>query len=305
MAFSFGNLSQYTDELSFELISKAVLTTDLMDKISVRTGLSAGTVAINLMDGDFNVGPRSCGFGASDISGDINFSQVDITIADKQIKMEVCSNDLREYYMSQSMSPSANSADVPGEEIIADYYIQRIKKYNEGFLINGDTADANPGTATGIKAQVTGANGATVPAGAVAWTVANAIDQALDLYDAIDESVKDADDLVMIVSPANYRTLTRALVAADFRHYNFGNGTEELTLPGTNCTVVKSSGLVGSDYVAAGPASFIIAGTGLTDDMSSFGMFEVPSDDVIKVKAYWRLGVAVHQVNVFATNDLA
>ena len=304
MAFNFGTLNAYTDELSFELIGKAVLTTDLMEKIQVRTSLSAGTVAINLLDGDFNVGPRACGFTPS---GDINFSQVDIVIADKQIKMEVCTNDLRQYYTSQYMNPSANAEDVVFEEVIADYYIQKIRKYNEGFLINGDTADATPGTTTGLKSQITG--NATVPAGAAAWTVSNAIDQALDLYDAIDEAVKDMDDLIMVVSPANYRTLMRALVSqgdSGYYHYNFGDGQGPLVLPGTNCEVVKSSGLVGSNFVFAGPASFIIAGTGLESDQdSSFGMFYSPADDVVKVRAYWRLGVAVHQVALFAANDLA
>lgn len=298
MAFDLTALSAYTDELSFELISKAVLTTDLMGQINVRTGLSAGTVAINLMDGDLNVSDRSCGFTPS---GDINFSQVNITIVDKQVKMEVCPTDLREYYLSQKMSPSAvaGGEEVPFEETIAAYYIAKIKNYNEGFLINGD------GTVDGIKAQITGANGATVPAGAAAWTVSNAIDQALDLADAIGEAVKDRSDLIMIMSPANYRTLTRALVAGNFFHYNYADGQADLYLPGTNVKAVKSSGLTSSDYVAAGPAEFIVAGTGLTDDMSSFGMFYAPADDVVKVRAYWRLGVATHQVDQFSTNDLA
>ena len=184
MGYVFDNsITAYTDELSFELISKAVLTTDLMDHIQVRSQLAAGTVAINLMEGDLNVKNRDCGFGASDISGDITFSQVDITIVDKQVKMEVCTNDLRQYYTSQYMNPSANAEDVPFEEIIADYYIQKIRKYNEGFLINGDVNDATPGTTVGLKSLITG--NANVPAGAAAWTVSNAIDQALDLYDAI------------------------------------------------------------------------------------------------------------------------
>ena len=266
MAFDLTALNAYTDELSFELISKAVLTTDLMGQINVRTGLSAGTVAINLMDGDLNVSDRSCGFTPS---GDINFSQVNITIVDKQVKMEVCPTDLREYYLSQKMSPSAvaGGEEVPFEETIAAYYIAKIQNYNEGFLINGD------GTVDGIKGQITGANGATVPAGAAAWTLSNAVDQALDLYDSIGEASKDRSDLIMMVSPANYRTLTRALVAANLFHYNYADGMGDLFIPGTNCKVVKSSGLTGSNYVAAGPAEYIVAGTGLTDDMSSFGMF--------------------------------
>ena len=301
MGFTWTNIDAYTDELSFDLISRAVLTTDLMEKIEVRTGLQAGTVAINLLDGDLNVSNRACGFDTP--SGDINFSQVDIVIADKQVKMEVCTNDLHTYYTSQYMT---NDEDVVFEAVIADYYVQKLRAYNEGFLINGDLADTVPGTTAGLKAQLEAAITAgdiTPPAGAAAWNVGNAIDQALDLYDAIGEEVKDRDDLIMVVSPANYRTLMRALVAADFRHYNFGAG-ESLILPGTNCEVVKSSGLTGSNFVFAGPAGFIIAGTGLTDSQSSFGMFYSPADDIVKVRAYWRLGVAAHQKSVFAANGL-
>jgi len=299
--FDLSGLSTYTDELSLELIAKAVLTTDLMNEIDVRSGLSAGTVAINLMSGDLDVNDLSCGWNPNDptsVSGQVAFTQVDITIADKQVKMELCPEDLRQYWLSQRMSAGADQENVPFEEVIASYYIERVRKYNEGFLINGD------GTALGIKAQVTGANGATVPAGAAAWTVANAVDQALDLFDAIAEEVKDREDLVMMVSPANFQTLRRALVAQNYFHYDQGDG-RTLDLPGTNCKVVKTSGLVGSSYVAAGPAGFIVAGTGLENDASTMSFFFDKGEDVVKFIAKWRLGVAVHQVNVFATNDLA
>lgn len=295
MAFDLTALSTYTDELSLDLIAKAVLTTDLMNELDVRSGLAAGTVAINLMDGDLNVADLACGWNPN---GDVNFSQVDITIRDKQVKMELCPDDLRQYWLSQRMSAAADQEAVPFEEVIAAYYVERIKKYNENFLINGD------GTANGIKAQVTGANGATVPAGAAAWTVSNAVDQALDLFDAIAEEVKDREDLVMLVSPANFQTLRRALVAQNYFHYDQGDG-RTLELPGTNCKVVKTSGLISSDYVAAGPAGFMVAGTGLEDDMSSISFYFDKGEDVVKFIAKWRLGVAVHQVNVFATNDLA
>jgi len=295
MAFDLTALSTYTDETSLDLIAKAVLTTDLMNEIDVRAGLSAGTVAINLMDGDLNVADLACGWNPS---GNVDFSQVDITIRDKQVKMDLCPADLREYWLSQRMSPSAYQESVPFEEVIANYYVERVRKYNEGFLINGD------GTATGIKDQVTALAGANVPATPLAWTPSNAVEQALNIFDAIAEDVKDRDDLIMIVSPANFNTLRRALVAQNYYHYNQGDG-KSLDLIGTNCKVVKSSGLVGSDYVAAGPAGFIVAGTGLQDDMSVMQFFYDRGEDTVKFTAKWRLGVAVHQVNVFATNGLA
>jgi hypothetical protein len=290
MAFDLSNLTAYVDQQSFEIISKAVLTTDLMSEITLRPGLSSGKVAINLLDGDLNVTDRACGFNPS---GDINYSQVEIEIADKQVKMTVCRKDLLDFYMSQQMNPSANAEDIPAEEVIVEYYIKKIKEFNEGYLINGD------GVKLGIRQQVTVANGATSAVSVAAWTPSNALEQALNLYDAIAEASKDRDDLIMIVSPAYYRSLTRALVAANLFHYDSVSGNEVIVLPGTNVKVVKSSGLVGLNYAVAGPAGSIIAGVGLTGDDENFRLMYDPFEDITKVAAYWRLGVAVAEVDQF------
>ena len=63
MAFGFNvaALPAYTDQLSLELISKSVLTTDLLSYLDLRTGLASGTVAINLVDADLPVSALSCG----------------------------------------------------------------------------------------------------------------------------------------------------------------------------------------------------------------------------------------------------
>ena len=298
MAFGFNvaALPAYTDQLSNEIIAKSVLTTDLLQYLDLRTGYTSGTVAINLVDAALPVSALSCGFTPD---GEITYTQVNVTIESLQSKTEVCPEDLRAVYQSAFMSAGTGNDAIPFEEVISGQYAEKLTKYNEGFLINGF------GASLGIKGQITGANGANVPAGAVAWTVANAVDQALDIYDAIDESVKDRDDLIMIVSPANYRTLTRALVAQNLFHYDAVSGNEVVMLPGTNITVVKSSGLVGSDYVAAGPGKMILAATGLQDELDNFVWFYDAGADIMKFRAAWRLGVGVAEVNLFATNDLA
>ena len=298
MAFGFNiaALPAYTDQLSNELIAKSVLTTDLLSYLDVRTGYTSGQMSINLVDADLPVSALSCGWSSD---GEITYTQVNVSIESLQSKTEVCPEDLRSVYQSAFMSAGTGNDEIPFEEIISGQYAEKLTKYNEGFLINGF------GTTPGLKAIITGANGANVPAGAAAWTVANAVDQALDLYDAIDESVKDRDDLIMVVSPANYRTLTRALVAQNLYHFDSVSGNEVLMLPGTNIQIVKSSGLVGSDNVFAGPGKFIIAATGLQDEMDSFVWFYDQGADVMKFRAAWRLGVGVGQVNLFATNDLA
>jgi hypothetical protein len=167
-------------------------------------------------------------------------------------------------------------------------------------LINGF------GTTLGLKGQITSANGANLQGGTpAAWTAQNSVEQALDLYDAIDEAVKDRDDLIMVVSPDAYRALVRGLVASNLYHYDSVSGNDVVELPGTNAKVIKSSGLVGSDYKFAGPGKMILAATGLTDELDSFRFFYDEASDVMKFRSSWRLGVGVGEVNLFATNDMA
>ena len=95
------------------------------------------------------------------------------------------------------------------------------------------------------------------------------------------------------------------LVASNLYHYDSVAGNDVVILPGTNVTVVKSSGLVGSDYKFAGPGKMILAATGLTDELDNFRFFYDEASDVMKFRAAWRLGVGVGEVNLFATNDMA
>ena len=299
MAFGFdiSALPAYTDQLSIDLISKAVLKTDLLDYVDLRSGFTSGTVAINLVDADLPVSALSCGWTSD---GEVTYSQVNVTIESLQSKTEMCIEDLRSVYQSAFMNAGTGNDFLPFEEVISESYADKLRKYNEGFLINGF------GATTGLKAQITSANGATLQGGVpAAWTATNAVEQALDLYDAIDEAVKDRDDLIMVVSPDAYRALVRGLVASNLFHYDSVSGNDVVILPGTNITVVKSSGLVGSDYKFAGPGKMILAATGLTDELDNFRFFYDEASDVMKFRAAWRLGVGVGEVNLFATNDMA
>lgn len=299
MAFGFdiSALPAYTDQLSLDIISKAVLKTDLLDYVDLRSGFTSGTVAINLVDADLPVSALSCGWTSD---GEVTYTQVNVTIESLQSKTEMCVEDLRSVYQSAFMNAGTGNDFIPFEEVISESYADKLRKYNEGFLINGF------GTTTGLKAQITSANGAQLQAGTpAAWTATNAVEQALDLYDAIDEAVKDRDDLIMVVSPDAYRALVRGLVASNLYHYDSVSGNDVVILPGTNVTVVKSSGLVGSDYKFAGPGKMILAATGLTDELDNFRFFYDEASDVMKFRAAWRLGVGVGEVNLFATNDMA
>ena len=296
-SFNIAALTAYTDELSMDLVAKAVLNTDLLSFTDLRTGMTSGTFTINLVDSELPVSALSCGGYPGD--GQVVYTQVPVTIDSLQSKTTLCPEDLRSVYQSAFMSAGTGNDFIAFEEVISESYAAKLTKATEDYLINGF------GATNGLKAQITGANGATVPAGSVAWTVANAVEQALDLYDAIDESVINRDDIIMVVSPANYRILVRALVAQNLYHFSSVEGNEVMILPGTTAKIVQSSGLVGSANVFAGPSKYIIAATGLQDELDSFQFNYSVSADAVLFKAAWRIGVGVSQVNVFATNDLA
>ena len=300
MAYGFNitALPAYTDELSMDLIAKAVLNTNLLQYTDLRTGFTSGAFTINLVDAELPVSALSCGGYPGD--GQVVYTQVPVTIESLQSKTQLCPEDLRSVYQSAFMSAGTGNDFIPFEQVISESYAMKLTKATEDFLINGFGATA------GLKGQITVANGANIALGTpAAWTVSNVVEQALNIYDAIDESVINRDDLIMVMSPSNYRTLVRGLVAQNLYHFPSVEGNEVMMLPGTNVKVVMSSGLVGSNNVFAGPGKFIIAATGLQDELDSFKFVYSNSLDAMLFKASWRIGVGVSQVNVFATNDLA
>lgn len=300
MSLNVTAIPAYTDQLSEVLISKAVLDTNLMEFIDLKSGYSSGSVSLNIVDSTLPVGAFACGTDLG--AGETVYTQVNVQIDDLQSRASSCINDLRGIYQSAFLSPSMANDNMPFEEVLSAQYQEKLSKYNEGFLINGEASIAG---SVGIKGQITAAAGSGVPAAPVAWTVQNAVEQSLDIYDAIDPSVIDRDDLIMVVSNANYRTLVRALVAQNLYGFQSVEGNQILILPGTNIRVVASSGLLSSNYVFAGPGQFITALTGLEDEMSSFKFTYNSFDDLLYFRAAWRLGVGVAQPELFATNGLA
>ena len=286
MSYNLTDLNTYTDEMSFELVSKAVLQTNLMEYSTIRSGLRAGNVAINLLDADISVQDRACGW---DNNGTMTFSQVVIDIAEKQSKQELCPTDLRDYYLSERLSATAYAEEVPFPEVVSNLFVEKIKNWNENYLAT---------QAMNIAGAAIGLGGDCENTIAITDTpdVNNIVAIVLDLFDAIDESVKMRDDLVVLMAPHNFALLRRALVAQNYFHYNQGEGTQdELIIPGTNMKAVQVTltDPAGPYYntMIAGPSKDLVIGVGLEDDFDQLRIFYDQSNDVVKVMAAWRIGV--------------
>lgn len=290
MSFNLTGLTAYTQE-NTDLIAEAILNTEVLKHIAVRTGVSVGTTTINLFSTDFSDAARACGW---DVTTEFAFDQLPVTVSDRQVKQEVCSSDLRAFWLSERMQPGeAGNEEVPFAELISNYYLTGIKKNIEDFI---------------GQELITASAGFAVQGGTpAALTVSNAIEQLNDLYDALDERAKMMDDVIIVLSPANYRTAVRALVAAGtvgMYHYNFADGQGDIYLPGTNAKLVKNSGFAGTNTVVALPGKYAVFCTGLMDDMDKFNMFYDQGMDVVKMTAFYRRGLGVYSPEQCATNGL-
>jgi len=288
MSYNLSSLSTYTDELSFELISKAVLQTNVMNYATIRSGLKFGTTTINLLDGTITVADRSCGWNEA---GNLVYTQVDIDMQEKQTKQALCPTDLRDYYLAERLSASAHAEEVPFEEVVANLFVEKIKKWNEDYL-GGK-----------ILTDITVANGAIDSGQTVASTASTIVDDVMDLIDAVPASVLDREDLGVIMSPAYFNMLRRALTAQNLFHFNPAdtNSNTELMMPGTDFRVIKSSGFSGDGFVA-GPLKDLVIGVGLEDDFDNLKIFYSADNDEVRVMAAWRIGLGVVDVTKWAKN---
>ena len=162
-SFNVSELLAYTDELSLDLISKAVLTTDLLDYVDLRPGFSAGSVTINLVDTTLPVVAADCGNYPTD-GAEVAFTQVPVQISSLMSKATMCVEDLRSKYLGMFMSPGMGNDQVPFESVISDSYAKNLRKANEYYLINGNTDTG----ADGLKAIISG-NANTQAGTPAAW----------------------------------------------------------------------------------------------------------------------------------------
>ncbi len=297
MSFNLSALTAYTDELSPELVTRALLQPQTVSYLTVRPGLTAGTTAINILSGNQDVVDLACGFGAAQVgSNSTAFSQVDLCVVGKMVKEILCPDDLRDFWLSSQMSPSAYQESVPFETQIADYKVRQIGKYIEETLWQGDGVSGS--CLTGLLDQISIANGATDgSAYAGAWTASNSFANVWGLLDLLPNELRQEDDLVMYMSMSQYSKVVQGLmnqgnaIVAQYAQVNntTGNVAQAFTFPGTTCTIFGAPG-INTNQVIVGPKKYVFMGTGLIGDDSNFRFFYDPSLDEVKFMSKWRMG---------------
>lgn len=280
MAFSLATLNNFNLEDSGILIQKAVLGADLLQYVDVRPGYPEATVSVNVLGLTQGFTGAACGWESA---GSTNFTQIEIANTAKSWKQSLCLEDLRQYWLSTQLDPSAFGETLPFEQVIADQMVQETRKYAESLL------------ADKMISQLTVANGAVAgPTGA--FTSANAYDKAIAIIDALPLDVANRDDLMMFMSYANFRYLQTSIVGKNLFHYSTGQTTgtglgQSIIIPGTNVKAVPVGGLGASSKVYCGPAKHIIVVTGLVDDQDRIDAWWSKDNQEMRMLSKFSMGL--------------
>ena len=313
MSFNLSGLSTYTDQLSSDLISAALLKSYSVNMLTLRAGLTAGTTAINVLNSTVDILDSTCGFGNAAVgTNSTNFTQIDLVVQSKMLKEVLCPEDLRTYWLSSQLSPSAYLESVPFEKLIADNKVNNIAQFIENTIWQGDG-----GTLDGLLDQITVANGATwsgnsgsTPAITVPLTVATAADTIWGIISKLSNALKQENDLVMYMSYSNYAIAVQALQATGnaiiAQYPNISNaaglmGAATFVWPGTNVTISAAGGINDNNHIILGPKKYAFFGTGLLDDQDKFKFYYDPSQDQVNFMAKFRLGTAAYASQFVST----
>ncbi len=286
--FDLSTLTSYVDETSFELISKAVLGTNLASYVDVRAGLKGNSVAIPLMEDTFNViDGNTCSWTGNNTA---SISQVDMCVYHAKVQHEYCPQALRDTFMGQALASGqfGSSESIPYEATFVNYFVEKLQNFNESYLING------VGSCTGYLTQL---SGSAVDAASIntAWTAATAVSQSHTMYELLPASVSMRDDLLLVVSMGDYKKL--ALGVTQGNYYHISPDLDQLFVPGTNIRVVASAGIKdqtnGLNNRILTPASNLILGTDLTGDFEQFKLWYSEDNDQVRSTMKWAIGAAV------------
>jgi hypothetical protein len=290
----FDGLTQYVDETSFELISKAVLGTNLATYVDVRAGLKGNKVDIPLVDETFNIGDgAACGWDANNTA---SISQVEMDIYHAKIQHEYCPQVLRDTFMAGQLAAGqfAGSESLPYEQVFANQMVEKLQNWNEKFLINGKGASNGIQYYASASTQLTATELDSISG---SWDSSTSVGFAHTMFELLPGEVSNADDLVLITSVGDYKKL--ALGVTQGNYYHIAPDLKDLYVPGTNIRVVASAGIKdqsgGKNTRILTRASNVILGTDLTGDFETFKLWYSEDNDQVRATMKWAIGTAMKQ----------
>jgi hypothetical protein len=313
--YDLGGLQNYTDQLSADIVSEAVLTPVTMKYVNVVPGIK-GTQNVNLLSETLVVQTgTTCGWNSQ---GDVTFTVAPITVAALKVNQSLCLQQLNSLWLGQYLSSGSYNENAPFEQAIIDLQTRQIKRYNEDLLWNASSASTSFSGFKEIFASTSfTANGGVKLTGQTALCSVtgsstqqqayNVLTQIDNIINRISRDVYDRDDIIIYMSQSQFKCYLTAIRNVNNFHFSEPSLGQvyEVFHPQTNYKVVGVPGLNGSDLIAAGPMQYMLVGTDLASDEDSFRAWWSQDFQEVRVMSAWKLGTQVAFQQFFVTNGLS
>jgi len=308
--YDLGGLSNYTDQLSSDIISEAVLTPVTMKYVNVIPGIK-GTQNVNLLSETLSVQTgTTCGWNSQ---GDVTFTVAPVTVQALKVNQSLCLQELNTLWLGQYLNAGSYNENAPFEQAIIDLQTKQIKRHNEDLLWNASSGSSSfsgfiellDNTAGVVK--LTGQTAlCSVTGSSVTEKAYNILAQIDNLINNLDRNVYDRDDIIIYMSQSQFKCYLTAL--RNVNNFHFTEPTlgqvYEVFHPQSNYKVVGVPGLNGSDLIAIGPMQYMLVGTDLTSDEDSFRAWWSQDFQEVRIMSAWKLGTQVAFAEFFVTNGL-
>ena len=312
--YDLGGLSNYTDQLSADIVSEAVLTPITMKYVNVIPGIK-GTQNVNLLSETLVVQTgTTCGWSSQ---GDVTFTVAPVTVAALKVNQSLCLQQLNTLWLGQYLNSGSYNENAPFEQAIIDLQTKQIKRYNEDLLWNASSATTSFSgfkeifqsasfTANG-GVEVTGSTAlCSVTGSSTQQQAYNVLTQIDNLIVQLNRNVYDRDDIIIYMSQTQFKCYLTAIRNVNNFHFSEPSLGQvyEVFHPQTNYKVVGVPGLNGSDLIVMGPMQYMLVGTDLASDEDSFRAWWSQDFQEVRIMSAWKLGTQVAFQEFFVTNGL-
>ena len=292
MAYSFTNLSSYTDQERLPLITKAVFSARSASLFTKQVGIKFAA-NLNLMDTDAVLqGGDACGYTTS---GTTTISARVLTVGRMKVMETLCPRSLEQYWTQTQLTAGSMYDGIPFEQAFSEQKALRIAEALETAIWQGNAYFS------GMLQLLNAASGSTISgntgavSASVGITTSNVISIFDGIYNQIPQAILTRNDLVIFCGWNNFRTLIGAFKASTGVMYNqvdlAGLADGDIIYPGTNVRVIAVPGLTGTNRIVASYLGNFFYGTDLLSDEEQFSIFYSRDFDEVRSIAAFKAGV--------------
>lgn len=294
MAFDVTGLGTWINENKQDLISSAILDANTIQSVTLIPGVKYKE-QIKYLEGDALIQAASCGTPTT--SGTTTLTDKDIEVKSLMIYEETCPEDFNKTSLQLSMKPGWNT-EIPFEQQYADIKIKNLQKNIEEMIWSSTVSGTTkPNGWVYLFENDSDVNDLTTfDWSATGNTASDYIGEVYAMVNELPDEVQSMTDLTLFVSPAISRKMSQALVVAGNYHIDLTkqDGNNDWMFPGTNVLVKPTNGLVNQDVAVLTPASNLIIGTDLQNEMEQFKLWYSEDDLNVKFLQTFKIGTSYY-----------